>query len=324
MNAFILVGATATGKTAVCQTIAEQTGAAILSTDALLVYKGMDIGTAKPTPEEQRRVRYLGIDLFTPAENSNALLWLDAVRKQFAALPQNTPIIATGGTGLYLRALLAPFDAPPPSPESRARWQNLFETSGLVALQNALRERLAPEIFNAIPDPKNPRRLMRLLERLDAGEDFSTAKKPRPAPRVIGLALPRERLHQRIADRVHAMVKNGFVDEVRELRKKFPVWSGTARAAIGYEEINAHLDGKIPLATAIERTVIRTRQLAKRQLTWFQHQLDPIWIESNPNEPLEKLATRVQAAWRQHGATQLTMNNAQRTMHDSSRDFVNC
>ncbi len=305
MNAFILIGATATGKTAVCQAIAEQTGAAILSTDALLVYKGMDIGTAKPARDEQRRVRYLGIDLFTPAENSNAALWRNAIRRQLADAPVAQSLIVTGGTGLYLRALLEPFDAPPPDPESRARWQTVFDTRGLSALQDALRQRLAPDAFAAIPDPKNPRRLLRLLERLDAGETLDPKKSVAPAPVVIGLSMSRELLHQRIAQRVRAMIDNGLLDEVRALRETFSTWSDTARAAIGYAEIADHLDGLLSLDDAIERIIIRTRQLAKRQLTWFQNQLRPVWLDTTPAEPLADLAQRVRAAWQQHGPARL-------------------
>ena len=304
MNALVLAGATATGKTAVCQLLAERMGAAILSFDAMLVYKGMDIGTAKPTPEERRRVPYLGIDLFTPAETSNAALWLAGVKRQLAELPAGTPLIATGGTGLYLRALLAPFDAPPPSPESRARWQGVFETNGLPALQNALRERLAPGACDALPDFKNPRRVMRLLERLDAGED-PAQKKQSPLPAIITLNMPRELLHPRITNRVRAMAANGLVDEVRRLRDAYPVWSDTARAAIGYDEIADHLDGRSSLETALERIMVRTRQYAKRQCAWLRHQTRPVWIDTTPAEPLEQLAGRVTAAWQQHGAVPL-------------------
>jgi len=339
MNAFILAGATATGKTAVCQFLAERMGAAILSFDAMLVYKGMDIGTAKPTREEQRRVPYLGIDLFTPAETSNAALWLAGVKRQFAELPAGTPIIATGGTGLYLRALLAPFDAPPPSPESRARWQNLFETGGLAALQNALRERLAPGVYDAIPDVKNPRRLQRLLERHDAGEDLKPKPRP-PLPPVVALNMPRHLLHQRIADRVRAMVASGFVEEVRALRNAYPVWSQTALAAIGYLDFLAYVDSRdetrfketfalyhfdpgvsrdvvfeklrprmdaSSLNAVIENVITRTRQYAKRQNAWIQHQLRPVWIDTMPAEPLEQLAGRVASAWQCHGAASLAL-----------------
>jgi len=339
MTAFILVGATATGKTAVCQHIAERTGAAIISCDAMLVYKGMDIGTAKPTRDEQRRVRYLGIDLFTPAETSNAALWLAGVKRQLAELPADTPLIVTGGTGLYLRALLTPFNAPPPSPESRARWQNLFDTDGLPALQNALRERLAPDIFNAIPDPKNPRRLMRLLERLDAGEDITPKPRP-PLPPILTLTMPRELLHQRIADRVRAMIADGLIDEVRTLRKEYPVWSQTALGAIGYLDTLAYLNMNadetvervlalyrqhdisfskrlirqihaetehLNLITAIQGITTSTRQYAKRQIAWFKHQIHPVWLETHPNEPLPQLADRVTAAWQQIGPTPIAV-----------------
>ncbi|MCL1888323.1 MAG: tRNA (adenosine(37)-N6)-dimethylallyltransferase MiaA [Kiritimatiellaeota bacterium] len=303
MNAFILAGATATGKTAVCQHLAERMGAAILSTDSMLAYKGMDIGTAKPSPDEQRRVTYLGLDLFEPDETASVGMWVHEVRRQLAGLPSGQPLIVTGGSGFYLDALLNPLDAAPSTPESRARWEKLFEQHGLVALQNALRERLAPEVFAAIPDFRNPRRLIRLLERHDAGEDITF--KPKPSkPRVPALDMPRGLLHKRAAERVRAMVANGLLDEVRALRDR-PAWSATARAAIGYAEFAGHLDGTLELQAAVTQTVARTRRLAKRQYAWIRHQMDPIWIMTTPGEPLPTLAGRVMEAWEKLGPVEL-------------------
>ena len=96
------------------------------------------------------------------------------------------------------------------------------------------------------------------------------------------------------------MIASGFIDEVRSLRETYPVWSDTARTAIGYEEILALLDNRLTLAGAVERIILRTRQFAKRQNAWIRHQLDPVWIETTPNEPLEKIAARVQEAWKKY------------------------
>lgn len=300
-SAFILAGATATGKTAVAQLLAEQLGCAILSADAMLVYRGMDIGTAKPTPAERRGVPYSGIDLATPAEPFSTGLWLaDAARALAAPLPPGGIIVA-GGTGLYIKALTDGLDGASADPAARARWQALFERDGLPALQSALAER-DPAALASLPDPSNPRRLIRALEHLDTlGALPSHWKTARPAAPVVALRLPREQLHRRIARRVEAMFSAGLADEVRALRERHPVWSPTAAQAIGYAETAALLDGTLSRRDAAERIAARTRQLAKRQETWFRHQTQPLWLDINDNDPPEHTARRVLELWRQHG-----------------------
>ena len=320
--AWILAGATATGKSAVAQLLAERLGCAILSADAMLVYRGMDIGTAKPCPAERGSVPYFGIDLVTPADTFSTGQWLaDAARacrstQTSAAMegerprepPAESPLpacglIVAGGTGLYLKALTAGFDSAAADPASRARWQALFDREGLDALREALAER-APDALAALADPSNPRRLIRALEHLDAhGSLPQQWKTDTPAPPVTVLRLPRKQLHARIERRAAAMFRQGLVEEVRALRQTFPVWSATARQAIGYAEVCALLDGVLSEKAAFEKIVIRTRQLAKRQETWFRHQTRAVWLDIDETDPPAHIAGRVLETWRQHGPT---------------------
>lgn len=323
----ILVGPTAAGKSAVAQWIAERTGAPILSADSMLVYRGMDIGTAKPTPAERGDVPYFGIDLAYPSSPFSTGTWLSAVRRQLSArdfpaprLPSSpTPqLIVAGGTGLYVKALLEGLDAPPSSDALRAKWRKVFEDGGLAALQAAIAER--PEATSLLPpgDALNPRRLIRALERADALADAPTrdgsghsAVMPRdelvalsPSPPVAGLILPRDRLAARIMDRIHRMFADGLVEEAAALRSSGGL-SETAAAAIGYAEALAVADGRMTIVEAKERVATRTRQLAKRQMTWFRHQLNVDWIEVGPSDSPATLGAKAMEIWRRNGLREI-------------------
>jgi tRNA dimethylallyltransferase len=308
LTAFILVGATATGKSAVAQILAERRGAAVVSADSMLVYRGMNIGTAKPSADERGAVPYFGIDLTDPSESYSAGAWVRAVTPAFRAPAAGVPIVV-GGTGLYIRALLSGLDVPAADEEARARWQGVLEAEGIPGLHRALLAR-DPHALDHLADPLNPRRLIRALERLDAGGDAvetpaGGGPTPLMAPRIVGLRVPRPVLHRRIRERAERMFANGLAEEVRALRARFPVWSETARAAIGYAEAAAWLDGHLTRADAVERTVIRTRQLAKRQETWFRHQTPVVWVDATGLESAATLADRVNEQWEEHGAATL-------------------
>ena len=316
-HAWILAGATATGKTAAAQLLAEQLGCAILSADAMLVYRGMDIGTAKPTPAECGSVPYFGIDLVTPAEPFSTGAWLRDAARALAAAKAHADVhppragtamegglIVAGGTGLYIKALTAGFESEEADPALRAHWQALYESGGLAALQHALTER-APDALGALADPSNPRRLVRALEHLDSRGSLPKNWQNNASPTILALRLPREQLHRRIERRVATMFRKGLVDEVQALRQTYPVWSRTALQAIGYAEACALLDGTLTAHQAAERIVIRTRQLAKRQETWFRHQTQTVWLDIDENDPPDRVAQRVLDLWRQHGPTPL-------------------
>ena len=304
-SAFILAGATATGKTAAAQIIAERAGYTILSADAMLVYRGMDIGTAKPLPAERGTVPYFGLDLVTPAERFSTGRWIDAAQQAIVHAQQ--PLLVVGGTGLYIKALTEGIEAPAADETIRATWASFFAAHGLQAIQNELQRR-APAWYATMPDPQNPRRILRALEQLDATGTIPThwQDEAEPPP-IVALRLPRNQLHARIARRIRAMFDAGFLDEVEQLRKDYPVWSDTAQKAIGYAEVLDLLAHRISRREAEEQILIRTRQLAKRQETWFRHQANTLWLDIDESDAPSAIAVRVENLWRQHGATPIRL-----------------
>ena len=286
-QAYILVGPTASGKSSVAQFLAEQTGSPIVSADSMNIYRGMDIGTAKPTAAERGAVNYHGIDLADPTQPFSVGDWLDAVKPAFE---KQTTIVA-GGTGLYVKCLLAGLDPMPAADEAlRAR----AEKMSLVELQAEARA-ASPEAYASLADNENPRRLVRLLEKfqglektdgkvplsgnVDAGSSpLSSNAWKKELPTVVGLHVEREVLLKRIAKRVDQMYAGGLIDEARGLVDL--ELSVTAQKAIGYAEAFAVLRGEMTEAQAKERTIIRTRQLAKRQMTWFRTQLNVEWVNT--------------------------------------------
>lgn len=310
-EALFLVGPTATGKSAVAQALAEAEGCEILSADSMLVYRGMDIGTAKPTRAERERVRYWGIDLVGPGEPFNVAAYLEVAREAAAhAHAAGHRLIVTGGTGLYIKALLHGLDPMPPTdPASRERWQALLRTGGVAALQHAMRTR-APAWFERLSDPANSRRLMRALELVDAGMTDPPRRWDQGSRTtdIVGLMATRDVLVARIEQRVHSMYAAGLLDEVRGLFQAngFPEGS-TAGQAVGYAEAWECACGRITAEEARKRTVIRTRQLAKRQMTWFSRQCQVRWVDVGAKPDVPAVACRVRELWASLGATPLAV-----------------
>lgn len=303
----ILVGCTATGKTAVANEIARQTGAWVLSADSMLVYRGMDIGTAKPTSSELLGLTVFGMDLANPEEAFSVGAWLEHARTAFAAAEAaGRDLIVAGGTGLYVNSLLTGIDAPPADPELRARLTAELERDGAEALRLRA-ERLSPGSTTLL-ERGNDRRLIRLLECLESSfvplRKYATLK----TQPVVGLSFDREALQRRIEQRARAMFGQGLVDEVSRLRKECPGFeTSTAGKGIGYAEALAVLDGTMTQEQAIERTIIRTRQLAKRQTTWWRNQLTVEWIPGPVDaSEVPAVAEKVLAFWRNHERTRLS------------------
>ena len=308
ISAYFLVGPTAAGKTAVAQYLAERSGAQILSADSMLVYRGMDLGTAKPTVEERGQVRYWGLDIVQPAEPFNVALFLEEARRCFqSAAAAKCPVIVVGGTGLYVKALLTGLDELPDiDPDFRARWQGVFQRDGVAGLQQALAAR-SPDWLAALTpsDQVNGRRLLRALELLDSGckaPPRSRGTNPQ-SPVIAGLQLSRDWLVSRIEIRVRQMYAAGLLDEVRALVGEPWDPDGTAAKAIGYAEAIACIRGGLTQEEAVQITVSRTRQLAKRQLTWFRHQANVSWVQVEPAMSIPEIATRVEQDWLLHGPT---------------------
>lgn len=293
-----IVGPTAAGKSAVAHFIACKNNLTLLSSDAMYVYRGMDIGTAKPTVSERSELKYLGIDGVDPSESFSLAGYLQGLQSGLVA---DEPVLVCGGTGLYVKTLLLGLDQRSTSDlEKRACFEKIYADSGVSGLQAELKKRNL-QIFTQLADPENPRRLIRALEQMGEGSEKVSNWKDMPLPTVTGLTMPREILHQRIERRAKKMFNEGLLDEVRGLLKTYGDLSATARQAIGYAEALQVLAGEMTEADALERTIIRTRQLVKKQMTWFRHQLKVDWIEWDGSDNLEDLSSRIENSWNKHG-----------------------
>ena len=244
-DAYLLAGPTASGTSAAAVLLARRMGAAILSADSMLVYAGMDVGTAKPSHEERAEFDMGGVDLVTPAEHFSSGAWLRAAARWLAAVPIGRPVVIVGGTGLYFSALLRGLDR---------KWVQ-------------------------------------------------------PPPEYPVLQLDRAILHARIAARLGEMLADGaWLDEVRRLLIDYPVWSDTAQVAIGYRELAGFISGSKDLTDlniVREKILARTRQLAKRQMTWFRHQATPLYVPVG--ETAEKTVVNVWRIWREKGPWQVCL-----------------
>lgn len=284
--------------------LAQSNGAHILSADSMQVYCSMDIGTAKPSPADRAAIPYYGIDLVDPCASYSVGAYLEAVREQAR---RGHMSYVVGGSGLYVKALLFGLDASPKAgPKQRERWQDCLDKDGVHGLQRELTS-VRPEWLAALADPENPRRLIRALEMAESGvlEIPGAWKSTHQGGKIVGLRMEPSELSARIEQRVRFMYRAGLVGEVQGLLDQYPHLSETARQAIGYAEVIAFLGGECTQQEAIETTVVRTRQLAKRQRTWFRHQLAVEWVEVEKDSRVDDVAASVQKIWDTHGSVDL-------------------
>ncbi len=267
---FALTGPTASGKTDASIAVAERFGATILSADAMQVYRGMDIGTGKVTPEQRARVPHEGLDLVDPDEGFDALDFMALADRLIAT---GKPLIVCGGTSLYLRSLQRGLvNTPPVDPALRAEIEAMPDMHGpLAQVDPVLAARLHP----------NDRvRLLRGLEVFrQTGQRLSElqeahAKEP-DRVRVVGLRFDRDHLDPRIDARVLQMVEEGYVDEVRRLLDRGYTPDLKPMRSLGYRHLSDHLLHGLPLEEAIRRTQRDTRSFARKQRTWANHILFP-------------------------------------------------
>ncbi len=274
---WFLTGPTASGKTRVALELARQLDAEIVSLDSMAIYRGMNIGTAKPTVAERALIPHHLIDLVDPDTDYSLAQYVDAATRTAEDIRRRGyQVLFAGGTPLYLKSLLRGiFSGPPADWDFRTQVKAEVEQVGSAALHQRL-EQVDP-LSAARLHPNDTRRIIRALEVYrSTGRPISHLQtqfdEGRSAHecRVFVLDRPREILHQRIETRVGQMIELGFVDEVRRLQERFPRLSRTAAQAVGYREMLDHLDGQYDLDKAMERICSRTRQLAKRQGTWFR------------------------------------------------------
>jgi tRNA dimethylallyltransferase len=296
-SCLFLTGPTASGKTAVGVALAERVGAEVVALDSMTLYRGMDIGTAKPTAEERRGVPHHLIDVLEPWESASVAEYraraIEAVRDVES---RGRRALFVGGTPLYLKALLRGlFEGPGADPGVRAA----LEAEPGPALHARLAEVDPPTAARLHPNDR--RRLVRALEvHALTGRPISAlqAEHDRPARglRAFALERPRPELHDRIDRRVVAMFAGGLLDEARRLREgPRPIHRVPAQAA-GYAEAFDVLDGRLPEPEAIARTQARTRQLARRQATWFRGLEEVVPWPVPPDEPPEAAAARLAGA----------------------------
>lgn len=280
----VVVGPTASGKTGLAIQLAKKFNGEVISGDSRQIYRGMDIGTAKPTKKETEEIKHYLIDIKNPNETYTAADFKnDALRAIKKILDRGKLPIIAGGTGLYVKAVVDNLDIPAvkPDPAFRAELEHDISTKGLAAVYEKL-VRLDPETAYIV-DPYNPRRVIRALEITHAtkkpfseqrrkGEQLWHAMK-------IGIALPRETLVKKIDDRVHAMMREGLVDEVQNLMRRYGA-DIPALDAIGYREIIDAIKGKCSMSEATSAIKQNTRQFARRQLTWFRADPEIRWIET--------------------------------------------
>jgi tRNA dimethylallyltransferase len=280
-NALVLTGPTGSGKTQLGIELAVSMGAEIVSMDSMTLYRGMDIGTAKPTPDDRAIIPHHLIDVLDPWESSSVAWWLQkAVDCCRDITARGKQVLFVGGTPLYLKALLyGLFDGPPADEILRRRFENEAASIGTPALHARL---ASIDLDSARRIHCNDlRRIIRALEVYElTGRPLSTwqtqwhssrPRNPDRPDRVLWLDLPRDELYRRIDRRVEAMFAAGFVDEVQRLRSLQRPWSREASKALGYREICDHLDGTLDRSGTIALVQTRSRQFAKRQLTWFRH-----------------------------------------------------
>jgi tRNA dimethylallyltransferase len=316
---WFLTGPTACGKTATSLVLAEKLNAEIVALDAMTLYRGMDIGTAKPSREEQLKIRHHLIDVLDPHEDFSLSDYLDAAEAvcREIVVRGHTPLFV-GGTGLYLRAILRGlFDGPAADESIRTRLEQVAQTEGAQVLHDQLR-RFDPETAERL-HPNDQRRVIRAIEVYElTGQPLSQFQQHGPRPlaerpkHVYWLSPPRDWLYQRIDARVEQMVADGLIEEVRSLMSRDASLSRTAGQALGYKEVidwlgdpsqqtkmSANYEtsqySRESLTALIELVQTRTRQFAKRQHTWFRNLDECVAVPTDGTESPEQIADRIVA-----------------------------
>jgi len=297
MKVVVICGATATGKSDIAIEVAQSIGAEIINADSMQLYKGMDIGTAKLSVDEQCGIPHHLLDILSVKEDSTVAWYQELARQAISEIHgRNKHAVIVGGTGLYIKAILDDLNFPDTDPAIRAR----LESEALEFGTDSLFARLQvedPAAALAI-DRANTRRVIRALEVIEiTGKPF-TANLPRkdssryPDAMQFGLVMEREHLRERIDQRVDRMWEKGFVAEVDKLIEDGILEGATAQRAIGYSSLIASRAGRVSELEAKEETKRATRQYARRQETWFSRDARITWVA--PHQPrLETILQKI-------------------------------
>ena len=290
----LILGVTASGKSTLAFELSKALNAEIISVDSMKVYRRMDIGTAKPSQEKQNAIPYHLTDVVEPSESFSVDKFLDLTEKAVSDIQdRGRPVVAVGGTAMYIKALLfGLFDGPGTDEAIRNRLQESIKEIGLPALHQRLQQ-VDPVAAERI-HPNDEKRIVRALEVYElTGKPISSFQKQwedaQPANDwlVIGLRRPKEIESLRMNLRIKRMMEAGLVDEVAALLAEDKPLSPQAAAAIGYAEMIAHLNGEMDLDETVERIKINTRRFAKSQRTWFKTFRNVHWIDINEEDTLE-------------------------------------
>ena len=295
MTILTIVGPTAVGKTDVAMSIAERISGEIISADSRQIYKHLNIGTAKPTVAQKRRIPFHLIDLIEPDKNySCGQFARDAERIIDDILKRNRIPVVCGGTGLYIRALFHPLDdLPQSSAETKKKLNDLLKKNGIIHMYRKL-QRIDPAWAEKIK-PQDKQRVMRGIEVYEiTGKPLSEMmgvqnRVARFLPLYVGLRLPRDVLYSRIDTRFEQMLNQGLLKETKTLLKRGFDPHSSALRTIGYKEIAAYLQGDMNFDEASERARRRTRNYAKRQITWFNKIRDIVWYDADDPELTERI-----------------------------------
>ena len=303
----VIVGPTATGKSAVALAVAEALGGEVVNADAFQLYRGMDIGTAKVPPEQRRGIPHHLLDVLDITEELSVAQFQRRGREVLADLAlRSVPAVVVGGSWLYVRALVDDLRLPGSDPHIRARWEQELDSLGPQRLHAVLAER-DPEAASHIL-PTNGRRIVRALEVGElTGQPFA-AELPRSGPPLIehlsfGVDLEPEVLDARIDDRVAAMFEAGLVQEVTALLERGLRDAPTASRALGYPQVIALIDGVLTPGEARAAIVTATRRLARRQRRWFRRDPRTTWLQAGPDpaSTASQIVTRMAEAARTLG-----------------------
>ena len=290
-NKFLIVilGPTAVGKTAAAIDIAKDLGTEIISADSRQFFREMSIGTAKPTEQELRSVKHHFINSLSVTDEYNVGMFeRDALKVLDKIFEKKNTAVMAGGSGLYINAVCDGFDeVPEADKEIRANITEMYKREGIEYLRSTLKK-LDEEHYRKV-DIKNPHRLIRAIEVcMTTGKPYSELRKGEKKKRnftsvKIGLNMDREKLYQRINERVDEMMKAGLLEEVRSVAKHKNL---NSLQTVGYKELFDHLDDKTDLARAVELIKQNTRNFAKRQMTWFRKDKNIKWFDAHEKEKI--------------------------------------
>ncbi|WP_067572150.1 tRNA (adenosine(37)-N6)-dimethylallyltransferase MiaA [Nocardia acidivorans] len=293
-----VVGPTATGKSDLALDLAERLHGEIVNIDAMQLYRGMDVGTAKLTHDQRRGIPHHQLDVLDVTETATVASYQTAARADVEAIMArgHTPVIV-GGSMMYVQALLDDWDFPATDPQIRAKWETLLEERGVVIVHEALKA--ADPVAAATILPTDGRRMVRALEVVElTGKPFAASApqigEPRWGTTIIGVDRETAALDGRIELRTAKMFETGLVDEVRTLIDQGLRAGQTARRAIGYAQVLDYLDGECDLAEAQERTFIGTRRYVRRQRSWFRRDQRVHWVDGADPHLTETALTLVE------------------------------